>query len=203
MFTGIVQAMGRVTAATEGALWVDSPHLRDAEIGASVAVDGTCLTVASRDGDTCRFDLSEETLQRTTLADRRPGEPVNIERPVLAGAELGGHVVQGHVDAVGAVVSSDPESGGRRMTLEVPPGLMRYIVEKGSVTVDGVSLTVTDFGPSGFQVACVPHTLQATTLGIRAAGDRVNIEVDILAKYVERLLTFKPPDPGQPDTGYL
>ncbi|HVE92120.1 MAG TPA: riboflavin synthase [Actinomycetota bacterium] len=203
MFTGIVEARGRITAASPGVLWVSGPGLDKAALGASVAVDGVCLTVAAHGDGACRFDVSHETLERTTLGRRRPGDEVNIERPLRAGSEMGGHVVQGHVDGVGAVVRADDEGDGRRLGIQAPPHLMRYVVEKGSVTVDGVSLTVTGMAGDTFETACVPHTLRATTLGFRGPGDAVNLEVDILAKYVERLLTFAAAIPGQQNEQYL
>jgi riboflavin synthase len=147
-----------------------------------------CLTVVEQADDWLAFDVTEETFQRTTLGDLRPGDPVNLERPVSLTARMGGHMVQGHVDGVGAVARVEEQEGGATVWITLPQELGRYVVEKGSITVDGVSLTVTDARDDGFGVALIPHTLAATTLGTVRAGDRVNLEVDVLAKYVERLL---------------
>jgi riboflavin synthase len=193
MFTGIVESAGEILKVEDvprgRALWIRSRSLSDSEVGASVAISGVCLTVTDRDGDVCRFDVAAETLVRTTLGALEPGAAVNLERPVRAGDELGGHLVQGHVDGVGIVVSVEPEGRGARVRVTVDRGLLRYVVEKGSVTLDGVSLTVTTVTPSSFEVALVPHTLEVTTLGGVRAQHRVNVEVDVLAKYVEKLVT--------------
>lgn len=189
MFTGIVTP-GEIVGADEHGLWVRAPDLTDAEVGASVAIDGVCLTVADRHGDRCRFDVSSETASRTTLGLRSPGDRVNLERPLRAGAELGGHIVQGHVDGVGHVQRADDDGrGGKTVRITCDPSLTRYVVEKGSVAVDGVSLTATRVDEDGFEVALIPHTLEVTTLGEYAAGRRVNIELDVVAKYVEKLGT--------------
>jgi riboflavin synthase len=184
MFTGIVEPgeVVKVETTADGArLWIRSPVLVSCEIGASVATNGVCLTVTDRDGDVCRFDVIQESLDRSALGELRDGDRVNVERPVRAGDELGGHVVQGHVDGIGEVVSRGEDG---RVRIAVEPGLTRYIVEKGSVTVNGVSLTVTSVDENGFEVALIPHTLEVTNL---AHVRRVNIEVDVLAKYVEKL----------------
>ncbi|HZP27328.1 MAG TPA: riboflavin synthase [Acidimicrobiia bacterium] len=200
MFTGIVEELGRVRAVVpnEGGARIAlecRQVLEDAVLGASIAVNGCCLTVVELGAGWWAADAQVETLDRTTLGDLGPGDPVNLERPVRLADRLGGHVVQGHVDGVGTVRSRRPlADGSTRVEVEPPPGLLRYVVEKGSVTVDGVSLTVTnvdDGGPGAagaFGVALIPHTLAVTTLGVREPGDRVNLEVDVLAKYVERLL---------------
>jgi riboflavin synthase len=184
MFTGIVEPgeVVKVETTPNGArLWIRSPILGSCEIGASVATNGVCLTVTDRDGDACRFDVIRESLDRSALGEVREGDGVNVERPVRAGEELGGHVVQGHVDGVGEVVSRGEDG---RMRIAVDRELTRYVVEKGSVTVNGVSLTVTSVDESSFEVALIPHTLEVTNL---AQVRRVNIEVDVLAKYVEKL----------------
>ena len=184
MFTGIVEELGRVHARDGGRFTFEAPLVtQDAKIGDSIAVNGCCLTVVALDGDTWSADAVEETLARTNLGDLAPGDPVNLERPVRPVDRLGGHVVQGHVDAVGEIVTAAPD-----LRVRVPQSLTRYIVPKGSITVDGCSLTVVDALPDGFTVAVVPHTAAVTTLGLKRAGDRVNVEVDVLAKYVERLL---------------
>jgi riboflavin synthase len=182
MFTGIVQERGRVASFDGGRLVVESRI--EAEIGDSVAVDGVCLTVTEASNGTLAFDVMVETLSRAKLF----GPEVNLEPALRAGEPLGGHYVQGHVDGVGRVRSIEPEGDGKRLWVDAEPELLRYLVEKGSITVDGVSLTVAELAEGGFAVALVQHTLVATTLGGLAPGDRVNLETDVLAKYVERLL---------------
>ena len=182
MFTGIVRERARVTSFDGGRLVVESGL--DAEVGDSVAVDGVCLTVAAADDGRLAFDVMQETVSRT-----KPfGSEVNLEPALRAGEPLGGHYVQGHVDGVGQVRRVDAEGEGQRVWIDGPEPLLRYLVEKGSVTVEGVSLTVAELDARGFAVALVQHTLQATTLGSLRPGDRVNLETDVLAKYVERLL---------------
>jgi riboflavin synthase len=183
MFTGIVEALGRVEHQDHGRLAVSAGFVADLEVGASVAVNGCCVTVVEVRGGAFVADLSEETRARTTLAALVAGDAVNLERPLTPASPLGGHVVQGHVDGVGVVRHAAPE-----LEVAVEPGLARYVVEKGSVAVDGVSLTVTIVEGSTFSVALIPHTAAVTTLGRRRPGDRVNVEVDVLAKYVERLV---------------
>jgi riboflavin synthase alpha subunit len=159
-----------------------------ADVGDSVSVSGCCLTVVRvRDGR-LRFDAVPETLSRSTLGDLEAGADVNLEPALRAGELLGGHYVQGHVDAVGRVRSAEPEGEGVRLRIEAPETVLRYCAEKGSIAVEGVSLTITELRPDSFAVALVPHTLAVTTLGSLAPGDRVNLEVDVLAKYVERLI---------------
>jgi riboflavin synthase len=193
MFTGIVRELGRVAAVEGGAdgvrLLVDAPETAgDANIGDSVAINGVCLTVTETANGALAFDAVPETLRRSSLGRLAPGDGVNIEPALRAGEPLGGHYVQGHVDGVGAIRSSAPEGDGRRVWIDVPAGLRRYLVDKGSIAVEGVSLTVAELDDAGFAVALVPHTLAVTTLGDRARSDAVNIEVDVLAKYVERLV---------------
>lgn len=190
MFTGIVEERGEVRILAGSRLTVGCSVVSvDSGLGASIAVNGTCLTVVENTGDALGFDVSEETFARTSLRRLAPGHPVNLERPVTLVARLGGHMVQGHVDGVGDVVSVEPEAtGGARLRIRVPADLLRYVVEKGSITVDGVSLTVAELHPDGITIALIPHTLNATTLGTAIAGDPVNLEVDVIAKYVERLM---------------
>lgn len=192
MYTGIVAERGEITKAEDvdrgRVLWIRSATAADCPLGASVNVDGVCLTVAELDGEVARFDVSNETVQRSTLGGKHAGDFVNVERPLRVGDELGGHMVQGHVDGVGRIESVAVEGDGRRLVISAAPDLMRYVVEKGSVTVDGVSLTVSRVTASSFEVALVPHTLLVTTLGTAEPGRGVNIEVDVLAKYVERLV---------------
>jgi riboflavin synthase len=193
MFTGIVEERGRVRTAGPGPagtrLAVECRTVaEDAVPGASVAVNGVCLTVVERDGSALLFDLVSETLERSALPDLRPGDPVNLERPVTLMTRLGGHLVQGHVDGVGTIDSLVRNGGSATMTVALPDGLDRYLVEKGSIAVDGVSLTIAAVENQAFTVALVPHTLAQTTLGERRVGDRVNLEVDVVSKYVERLV---------------
>ena len=205
MFTGIVEELGEVVALQRGTtsarITVRGPLVTsDASHGSSIAVDGCCLTVVDLDPAAGEFtaDAMLETLERTTLGGLAPGSRVDLERPVPAGGRLGGHVVQGHVDGVGTVVRREPGERWEVVTVELPADLARYVVEKGSVAVDGVSLTVTAVtsvegdpdagGRHTFSVSLIPETLRATTLGSRAVGERVNLEVDVLAKHVERLL---------------
>ena len=186
MFTGIVRELGRVTSFDGGRLVVESGL--QAAIGDSVSVDGVCLTVAEARNGTLAFDVMVETLSRAKLF----GAQVNLEPALRAGDPLGGHYVQGHVDGVGGVRSVEREGDGKRIWIDAEPGLLRYLVKKGSITVEGVSLTVAGLDGQGFAVALVQHTLAATTLGALAPGDKVNLETDVLAKYVERLLPALP-----------
>jgi riboflavin synthase len=190
MFTGIVEERGTVRTIEAKGLDVGCTVVPvDSDVGASVAVNGVCLTVVRRGADHLGFDLSEETLARTSLRRLEPGAAVNLERPVSLAARLGGHIVQGHVDGVGEIVAVVPDGvDGARLRVAVPPELLRWVVEKGSIAIDGVSLTVAALHPDGVTVALIPHTLAVTTLGTAAVGDPVNIEVDMIAKYVERIL---------------
>ena len=199
MFTGIVEELGTVRSVAPNAsgarLEIGARTvLADAEIGASIAVDGCCLTVVALGEGWWAADAVAETLRRTCLGVLRPGDRVNLERPVRLADRLGGHLVQGHVDAVGTVLAREPlPDGSARARIGAPAAVLRYVVEKGSVAVDGVSLTVTDVDAAGFGLALIPHTLAMTTLGTKVAGAPVNLEVDLIAKYVERLL---PPTPS-------
>jgi riboflavin synthase len=195
MFTGIVEELGTVAARDpnpSGARFrfTAAAVLDDVTEGASIAVNGVCLTVVAWDAADpptwWEADAVAETLVRSTLGALQPGDPVNLERPVRLADRLGGHLVQGHVDGVGTVTAPAPD-----LRVSVPDGLARYIVEKGSITVDGVSLTVVQAATDSFTVAVIPHTAAVTTLGHRRPGDAVNLEVDVTAKYVERLLTWK------------
>jgi riboflavin synthase len=192
VFTGLVREVGTVVSFEDGRLRVESSIA--AAIGDSVAIDGVCLTVVDGDRKTLGFDAVPETLARTTLGRLEPGAPVNLEPALKAGEALGGHYVQGHVDGVGRIRSVEPEGDGKRVWMNAPPEILRYCVEKGSIAVDGVSLTVAALDDEGFAVALVPHTLEATTLGSAAAGDEVNLEADVLAKYVERLTGLRSDD---------
>jgi riboflavin synthase len=185
VFTGLVREVGRVVSFDGGRLSVESSLA--AAIGDSVSVNGCCLTVVDGDRRTLAFDAVPETLARTTLGRLDAGGAVNLEPALRAGEPLGGHYVQGHVDGVGRVRSLEPEGGGARLWVDPPAELLRYCVEKGSIAVDGVSLTIADLDEEGFAVALVPHTVAATTLGTLEPGSEVNLEADVLAKYVERL----------------
>ena len=188
MFTGIVEGRGQVRSAN-GRLQVEAGAVaQDLAVGDSIAVNGVCLTVAERGETGLAFDLAAETLERTTLGGLATGDRVNLERPVTLLTRLGGHLVQGHVDGVGSVREIETMQGGTTMRISVPEALRPYLVEKGSIAVDGVSLTVAGLHEDSFTVALVPHTLDATTLGTVRVGDAVNLEVDVLAKYVESLL---------------
>ena len=193
MFTGIVEELGTVRSVDGRRLEVECSVTRaDGDVGASVAVNCVCLTVVARGADTLAFDLSEETIARTGLNRLTQGATVNLERPVTLATRLGGHVVQGHVDGVGEIVAVEPDpTGGASMRIAVPVELRRYIVEKGSIAIDGVSLTVATLHDDGITIALIPHTLAVTTLGAAAAGDPVNLEVDVIARYVERLMSAR------------
>jgi len=192
MFTGIVEELGRVRSLEDRAgaarLVVDCATVnRDSSVGDSVAVNGVCLTAVEVTGGALSFDLARETLDRSTLGGLRAGDPVNLERPLTLATRLGGHLVQGHVDGVAAVRSVDRNGAEASIRIALPSSLRPYVVEKGSIAVDGVSLTVTVVDDEGFEVALIPHTLAATTLGERGPGDGVNLEADVVAKYVENL----------------
>jgi riboflavin synthase len=193
VFTGIVRERGRVVAIDgdeDGVrLRIKAPATAgDAGIGDSVAISGVCLTVVAIEDGALDFDAVAETLRRSSLGRLHAGDTVNVEPALRAGEPLGGHYVQGHVDGVGLVRVVEPEGESVRMSFEAPSEVLRYCVEKGSIAVEGVSLTITDVGEDGFAVALVPHTLAETTLGQVRPGDEVNLEIDVLAKYVERLL---------------
>lgn len=190
MFTGIVEERGTVREVGPSRLAIACATVNaDSDVGASVAVNGVCLTVVERSGAHLAFDLSEETLRRTGFSRLGAGDPVNLERPLTLSSRLGGHLVQGHVDGVGTVTGSERDpAGGAWLTVETPEDLRRYLVEKGSVCVDGVSLTVAALHDRTFSVALIPHTVNVTTLGATRVGDPVNLEVDVIAKYVEALM---------------
>ena len=194
MFTGIVRERGHVASFDGARLVLDTTV--QAAVGDSIALDGVCLTVVSGDDKTLAFDIVPETLGRSTLGAIQAGDLVNVEPALRLGDELGGHLVQGHVDGVGRVRSSEPEGDGRRVWIEAPPAVLRTCVEKGSITVSGVSLTIAEVSGDAFAVALVPHTLATTTLGDLEPGDEVNLEADVIGKYVARLLTA----PGYPSS---
>jgi riboflavin synthase len=189
MFTGLVREVGTVVSMENGRLVVSAPETaREAQLGDSIAVDGVCLTVVACVDSTLSFDAVPETLARTSLGTLEGDSRVNLEPSLRAGEPLGGHIVQGHVDGVGTARSIDAEGDGQRVWFDAPADLLRYVVEKGSIAVNGTSLTVADTDDDGFAVALIPHTLGATNLGGLQPEDGVNLEVDVLAKYVEKLL---------------
>jgi riboflavin synthase len=201
MFTGIVEELGTIAAVEDQGdalrITIRSPQVlagagaSPTALGDSISVNGCCLTVAERDGDTWTADVMQETLDKTSLAGVAPGDRVNLERAVTPQTRLGGHIVQGHVDGVGVVRRRTPSQHWELVEVEMPPELGRYLVDKGSITVDGVSLTVVETRDDGFTVSLIPETLARTTLGARRPGDRVNLEVDVLAKHVEKLLQHR------------
>lgn len=193
MFTGIIQSVGTIVelkrkgADTRARIAAGGLDLSSMRAGDSIAVSGVCLTVTERDAQSFSVDISAETLRCTTFSSLAAGTRVNLEPALAAGSPLGGHFVTGHVDGVGRVLNCQPEGASRRVTIETPAALAKYIAAKGSLCVDGVSLTVNEITGNTFSVNLIPHTLQHTTLGALAADDRVNLEVDIIARYLERL----------------
>ncbi|MYU25552.1 riboflavin synthase [Streptomyces sp. SID8352] len=203
MFTGIVEELGEITAVENLG---DACRFRlrgpvateDAAHGDSIAVNGVCLTVVDHEGDEFTADVMAETLNRSSLGALAVGSRVNLERPTAVGARLGGHIVQGHVDGTGEILAREPSEHWEVVRISLPAGLSRYVVEKGSITVDGISLTVVEAGPDFFTVSLIPTTLALTTLGLKQPGAPVNLEVDVIAKYVERLLGAGPAGQGDP-----
>ncbi|MCP3769794.1 riboflavin synthase [Streptomyces sp. MAR25Y5] len=193
MFTGIVEELGEITAVETlddaCRFRLRGPAVTEgAKHGDSIAVNGVCLTVVDHEGDEFTADVMAETLNRSSLGALAVGSRVNLERPMALGARLGGHIVQGHVDGTGRILGREPSENWEIVRISLPAGLSRYVVEKGSITVDGVSLTVVDAGQDFFTVSLIPTTLALTTLGLKQSGDPVNLEVDVIAKYVERLI---------------
>jgi riboflavin synthase len=189
MFTGIVEELGEVASVDATVLAVRGPLVAtDIRHGDSVAVNGVCLTVVDCTDGIVTFDVMGETLRRSSLGALRPGAGVNLERAATLGSRLGGHLVQGHVDGVGTILAREPADQWEVMRFALPPELARYVVEKGSIAVDGVSLTVMAVTAETFSVGLIPTTLKATVLGAKAVGDPVNLEVDVIAKYVEKML---------------
>ena len=190
MFTGIVEEVGIVAACSEYGLTVSASQVMgDLKLGDSIAVNGTCLTVVELAGEQFRVDLAPESLRRTSLGELSVGSVANLERPLAAGDRLGGHIVQGHVDASGRVMSIRPEGDCYIFRVRVPKRLMPYVVEKGFIAVDGISLTVVKRGAASFTISVIPYTFCHTNLKDKLVGSRVNLEVDILAKYVESLMS--------------
>lgn len=211
MFTGIIAERGTVESllrsGDSAVLTLTAPTLaRDLPLGGSIAVDGCCLTAVANDGTRFAVDVMGESLARTTVGGLAPGDMVNLERCVPAGGRLDGHVVQGHVDGVGTLLEREPLENWNRLRFAIPATLARYVAEKGSIAVDGVSLTVTAVSDAGeqqpwFEVGLIPATLAETGLGAKAVGASVNLEVDVLAKYTERLLAFRPTASAQTGIG--
>jgi riboflavin synthase len=193
MFTGIVETIGTAASVSDARIRVVS-NLKDLLVGESISVNGVCLTVTEPEAGAFSADISEETARRTSLGALMPGTQVNLERAMRADGRFGGHIVQGHVDGVGNVAELEELEGSSEMWFRIPVELERYLVSKGSVTIEGVSLTVANLERGRFSVALIPHTLVSTTFGTKLPGDPVNIEVDILAKYVERLLGYERPE---------
>jgi riboflavin synthase len=197
MFTGIITDLGEVARRDGGRFAIRCGYAPETiAIGTSIACDGACLTAvevapAGSSGSIFTVDVSNETLGRTALGEWQPGRRVNLERALKAGDELGGHIVAGHVDGVGTIVDTRSDGDSRRFTVEVPAALARYLAPKGSVALDGISLTLNEVVGDRFGINIVPHTLTHTTLGARSAGDRVNLEVDPIARYVARLMEFQ------------
>jgi riboflavin synthase len=193
VFTGLVQGIGRIGAidrSGDGArVTIETPLVAELHEGDSVAVNGVCLTATSLKDGSFVADAMNETLSRSALGGLEPGAQVNLELPLRAADRLGGHVVQGHVDGIGSIVEVADDGFARRIRIEAPAGLLRYVIEKGSIAVDGVSLTVAACDSRSFTVSLIPETLQRTNLGHAGTGDRVNLEVDVLAKYVEKLIS--------------
>ncbi|MDA8440240.1 MAG: riboflavin synthase [Propionibacterium sp.] len=201
MFTGIVEELGTVMSiehtADAAVLRIEGPLVvSDAQHGGSISVNGVCLTVVDHDERSFSVDVMAETLRRSSLGDLRPGARVNLERAMAASDRFGGHVVQGHVDGTARILARTPGERWEVVRVSLPADLARYVVEKGSITVDGVSLTVSALGPDWFEVSLIPTTLDLTTLGRLHPGDAVNLEVDVLAKYVERLLAARDTQEG-------
>ena len=188
MFTGIVEEVGEIVEARGDGLRIRARTvLEDARLGDSISVNGTCLTVTAIAGDTFTVDTVPETLRRTNLGLLTAGDPVNLERALAAGGRMGGHFVQGHVEGVGRIAAIEPDQEAWLVRIDAPPDVMRYVVEKGFITVDGMSLTVVARDAHGFLITVIPYTQAHTNLRVRRAGDSVNLETDILAKYVEQL----------------
>ena len=193
MFTGIVEELGRVKAIEQQAdavrLTIEGPiAVSDVKRGDSIAVSGTCLTAVEFDNTTFTADVMKETLDRTSLSELKVGDPVNLERAMTAATRFGGHVVQGHVDGVGHIISREPSENWEWLRVSIPAELMKYIVLKGSITIDGVSLTVNEVGEDFIGLSLIPETLALTTLGSKSVGAKVNVEADVMAKHIERLL---------------
>lgn len=212
MFTGIVEELGVVKTLDKGLAGgrlriLAKVILDDLREGASISVNGACLTVVAVDSQECAVEVSPETLSVTTVGSLSPGAPVNLERAMKLNERIGGHLVSGHVDGVGSILNRQQEGNSIVLTIEAPHEILRYCVSKGSITVDGTSMTINDVQDGSFKLAVIPHTAKTTTLGIKQPGDRVNLESDLIGKYVERLLQERGHAPPKPpptiDAEYL
>ncbi len=206
MFTGIIEEMGILKKIQHGSdsarLNIEASEvLRDVRLGDSIAVNGICLTVVHFNGRFFDVDVMAETLRKTNLEDLKPGDRVNLERALRVGDRLGGHIVSGHIDGVGVITRQQREDIAVVTDIRAPAEVMKYVVKKGSVAIDGISLTVVDCTSDSFQVSLIPHTASLTSLGYKKTGDRVNLEADIIGKYVERLLGFKKDETGPAEAG--
>ncbi|WP_371369218.1 Riboflavin synthase [Sporomusa rhizae] len=193
MFTGLVEELGKVKAIAKGAKSVrltvyGKKVLEDTQLGDSIAVNGTCLTVVDFSRDWFTADVMPETVDRTALSGLKPGDTVNLERTLRVGDRLGGHIVSGHIDGIGTILSKEQNDNAVIVRIGAGPEVMRYIIQKGSIAIDGTSLTVVEFGTNWFTVSLIPHTTAMTTVGLKATGETVNLEADIIGKYVEKLL---------------
>ena len=192
MFTGIVEEVGRVEAVGDGRLRISAAFvMRDLNVSDSICINGVCLTVTEKSSDGFSVDVVPETLRRSNLGDLRPGDGANLERSLTPQSRMGGHMVQGHVDGTAAVTAIEPDGDALMLRFAAPPEIMRYVVEKGFIAVDGTSLTIVDCDDDSFSITLIPYTRDNTVFGSRSPGERVNIEVDILAKYVERLVATR------------
>lgn len=199
MFTGLVEELGKVKSIARGAKSVrltvaGNKVLEDAKLGDSIAVNGTCLTVVAVSREWFTADVMPETVDRTVLAGLKPGDTVNLERTVSVGDRLGGHIVSGHIDGVGKILAREQNDNAVIVRIGAGPEVMRYVIRKGSIAIDGTSLTVVDYGADWFTVSLIPHTAAKTTVGLKATGEPVNLEADIIGKYVEKLLGLKQAD---------
>lgn len=193
MFTGLVEELGKIKSITKGTksarLTIEGQVvLQDVKLGDSIAVNGTCLTVVEYTQRSFTADVMPETVRSTVLAELKPGDVVNLERTLRLGDRLGGHIVSGHVDGVGVIRSKERSDNAIVVTIEAPPQVMRYIIAKGSIAIDGTSLTIVDYGADWFSVSLIPHTASLTTVGLKETGSKVNLEADVLGKYVAKLL---------------
>ncbi|NCB76089.1 MAG: riboflavin synthase [Negativicutes bacterium] len=193
MFTGLVEELGKIKSITKGTksarLTIEGQVvLQDVKLGDSIAVNGTCLTVVEYTQRSFTADVMPETVRSTVLAELKPGDVVNLERTLRLGDRLGGHIVSGHVDGVGVIRSKERSDNAIVVTIEAPPEVMRYIIAKGSIAIDGTSLTIVDYGTDWFSVSLIPHTASLTTVGLKETGRKVNLEADVLGKYVAKLL---------------
>lgn len=212
MFTGIIEEVGTLLSTKKAtkseSLTIEAPYvLQDAKVGDSIAVNGICLTATSINGNTFTADVMAETMRRTSLGALRTGSKVNLERAMSAGGRFGGHIVSGHIDGTGTIANMEREENAVWVTIQTTPSIMKYIIEKGSIAIDGISLTVATVSKDAFQVSIIPHTGQETTLLTKKAGDLVNLENDVIGKYVEHLLNFKEPEnkkqSSKVDMGFL